>query len=281
MSGADGARHGRFARLPMAAVFDARVQARTLHVLAALASYADAAGYCYPSQGTVARRLGMGRRTVQRHLDLLGRLGYVTSHRRIRPDGKGGYAASAYVLSFPPLIAQGRGLEPRDDGDGEAGSGKDAIGAGAQPGPIASDAPRHDASQGDRPSRGEPQPAMRQNLPGDAPTHQRNDAPCTGARTIPMTYPKKELAHVGSARKRKGPEGIDWDGWKDWIEFESLCDGWPTLLAAIDLAERSGLSNDQAQARVDSILKRARKQGVDPVGLLRAELDPAHARGGA
>lgn len=55
-------------------------------VLMALADHADDAGRCWPGADTVAGKVGVGERTVRRHIEALAEGGYLTQAKRIRRD---------------------------------------------------------------------------------------------------------------------------------------------------------------------------------------------------
>lgn len=78
---------GRFAILPSSLVADRRIGDAAFRVLAALSTYADRDGWCWPSQQTLASDVGTSRRSVRTQLDVLEEAGYVESSRRIRADG--------------------------------------------------------------------------------------------------------------------------------------------------------------------------------------------------
>jgi DNA-binding transcriptional ArsR family regulator len=92
---------GRFARLSKAAVFDPRLSPPVLRTLAALATYADDQGHCFPAAATIARRLDVDPRTVYRHLNDLEAYGYVQRERHLR--SRGGYGPNSYTLPYPEL----------------------------------------------------------------------------------------------------------------------------------------------------------------------------------
>ena len=77
----------KFAVTPSAAAFDARLTATDVRVLHALASYANRNGDCHPAQGTLARRLGLARRTIMRAIERLVATGHVRVAKR---NGAGG-----------------------------------------------------------------------------------------------------------------------------------------------------------------------------------------------
>tara|TARA_R110002110_G_scaffold85816_4_gene223680 strand:+ start:5760 stop:6170 length:411 start_codon:yes stop_codon:yes gene_type:complete len=95
---------GRFSRLPAAAVYDQNLSPQALRVLAALAVHADTQGFCYPSQSTLAKRLGKTRQTIQYHLKLLRDAGYVD----IIPNKKssGAWRHNFYQIHYPSPLEQ-------------------------------------------------------------------------------------------------------------------------------------------------------------------------------
>ncbi|WP_374634381.1 helix-turn-helix domain-containing protein [Ferrovibrio sp.] len=105
---AEQAKAGTWGKVPLAAAYDSRVAPAPLRVLVALSGYADASGYCFPAVGTLASRLGLSRRSVQRHIATLESLAYLVRSRRTRVDGRGGYASNGYSLLYPmpPAVIQ-------------------------------------------------------------------------------------------------------------------------------------------------------------------------------
>jgi DNA-binding transcriptional ArsR family regulator len=94
---------GQFSRLPAAAVFDRNVTNGNLRVLAALATYADKEGWCYPALGTLAKGLGVSRQAIQNHMRRLRLAGYVEAQVRRRPTG--GFGPNLYRLIYPAVQA--------------------------------------------------------------------------------------------------------------------------------------------------------------------------------
>lgn len=78
---------GRFVILPSALVSDRRIGDAGFRVLAALSTYADRDGWCWPSQTTLAADVSTSRRAVRRQLDLLEQTGYIEGRRRVHDDG--------------------------------------------------------------------------------------------------------------------------------------------------------------------------------------------------
>jgi len=78
-------------------------------VLALLGKYRNAkTTECFPSHATLAARLGIDRRSVQRHLDKLVDRGYLVILPR---RGAEGQTSNAYVALFPPLAAMDGEIE--------------------------------------------------------------------------------------------------------------------------------------------------------------------------
>jgi hypothetical protein len=114
-------------------VYDTRLDAGPLRVLAAVATYADDNGYCYPAVGTIGARLYLSRRTVQRHMRKLEALGYLVRRYQYRIKG-GGNASNSYTVHYPQISADSS-LPPR--------AGYDPSG---REGDRAHDAPKANAS---------------------------------------------------------------------------------------------------------------------------------------
>lgn len=77
----------RYTLFAARAVFDDRLSARDLRVLAALGTYTDRQGWCFPSQGTLAKRLGAGRTHINASLKNLEQCGYVQVVKQVRESG--------------------------------------------------------------------------------------------------------------------------------------------------------------------------------------------------
>lgn len=93
---------GRLTIFQAAAVDDPRLGHAAFRVLAALGTYSDREGWCYPSQPTVAKRLGITRQAVAKSLGHLASLGYLEIHHQ--HDERGAQKASRYRLlldNFP------------------------------------------------------------------------------------------------------------------------------------------------------------------------------------
>ena len=89
-----------FARVPERAVDDKRLGNAGFRVLAALCSYADKDGRCFPGLGTIGGRLEVTRQAVQRQVRRLESFGYVNTEKRDRPNGSG--TTNRYLIIFEP-----------------------------------------------------------------------------------------------------------------------------------------------------------------------------------
>ncbi|MFK0571037.1 helix-turn-helix domain-containing protein [Endozoicomonas sp.] len=70
-------------------------------MLVMLSSYANEDGYCWPSQATLARDVGITRQNANIQLKFLESLGYITSQQRINQDkGKG---SKIYRMNLDPI----------------------------------------------------------------------------------------------------------------------------------------------------------------------------------
>lgn len=111
----------RWGRIPAWWLDHPDLDADGLAVLAALATYADENGLCWPSQSTLAAKLKRSRPTVNRILRRLDEIGLVTvGHRRGRDGAR---LSCLYRLRFEPETtepAHGVGARDRDDSASDA-----------------------------------------------------------------------------------------------------------------------------------------------------------------
>lgn len=93
-------RSGRFSIIPAVAVDDKRFDKhpKTKTVLEALGTYSNREGWCWPSQNTLAERLGCSRQAISQHIGLLVNWGYVEKRSRKRPNGS--TTSNAYRILF-------------------------------------------------------------------------------------------------------------------------------------------------------------------------------------
>lgn len=103
----------RWGRIPAWWLDHPDLDADGLAVLAALATYADAGGVCWPSQSTLADKLKRSRPTVNRILQRLEGLGLVRIEPRRGADGA--RLSSRYRLALEPLA--GAGVRPDTGAD--------------------------------------------------------------------------------------------------------------------------------------------------------------------
>lgn len=90
--------HGRLTIFQAAAVDDSRLGNAAFRVLAALGTYSDKDGWCYPTQATLASRLSITRQAVNKSLQQLSDLGYITIKPQFNQDG--GKRANLYRLNL-------------------------------------------------------------------------------------------------------------------------------------------------------------------------------------
>lgn len=79
---------GRFSVIPARAVDDKKLGKAALLVLVALGTYSDRDGWCWPSQTTIANRLGVSRPAVANQIKKLKQLGYIQIEPRFDSDGR-------------------------------------------------------------------------------------------------------------------------------------------------------------------------------------------------
>jgi hypothetical protein len=100
---------GRFGVVPAAWLDRDDIGMAEIAVLACLSTYADENGWCYPSQGTIARQIGKSRSTVNAIIKRLVATGLVEQYRQVRHDG--GETSSTYRIRYDI------GLAPSPTGD--------------------------------------------------------------------------------------------------------------------------------------------------------------------
>ena len=112
-----------FARIPERAVDDRRLANAGFRILAALGSYTDKDGHCFPGLGTIGQRLGITRQAVQRQVRHLKSLGYVNVEKRARPNGSG--TTNRYDILFEPPN------ESNEEGQRHVAGGQPDVAGGA------------------------------------------------------------------------------------------------------------------------------------------------------
>ncbi len=123
---------GRFSIVPARAVEDRRLSAPAFRVLAALGTYSDKDGWCWPSFTTLAAQLGTKRQVVHRHVRELVKLGYLESKRTQRRDG--GNATNRYRLLFDRALFVVRDQLSEEQQEVKGGAVTVAVTGGCHPG---------------------------------------------------------------------------------------------------------------------------------------------------
>lgn len=90
----------RFTIFAARAVFDETLTATDVRVLAALGTFTDRQGWCFPSQGLISDRIGAERATVNRSVKKLVKAGYVQAVRQARDDGGKGVSLYRVLMDI-------------------------------------------------------------------------------------------------------------------------------------------------------------------------------------
>jgi predicted transcriptional regulator len=90
---------GQFAMVPLDVFDDDRLKALDIAVYAALDSYADDRGVCWPSINSIAKRAKTSPRTVNRAILNLIAAGYIQRKQQYL-EGGAGFSSSLYFLVF-------------------------------------------------------------------------------------------------------------------------------------------------------------------------------------
>lgn len=107
--------NARYSILPARAVFDGRLSAMELRVLAALGTYSDNEGWCFPSQKTLTERLDCSRSSVGAAIKKLVEIGYVQVRARTS-KGKGKVGNEYRVdTTLPPQVEAERPMSKSPD----------------------------------------------------------------------------------------------------------------------------------------------------------------------
>lgn len=82
-------RGSRFSILPARAIDDIRFDKcpKTFMVLAAICTYSNKDGWCWPAETTLGIRLGCSRQSIHQHILLLIKWGYILKKAQARPNG--------------------------------------------------------------------------------------------------------------------------------------------------------------------------------------------------
>ena len=102
-----------FAAVPKRAVKDHRLGNAAFRVLAAIASYADQDGQCFPSLRRIGEDLGCGRSAVHKQVKILISQGYVARQRTRRPNGSD--SSNHYQILYPVAEMDSKKRQPHVD----------------------------------------------------------------------------------------------------------------------------------------------------------------------
>jgi biotin operon repressor len=170
-------RPGTYALVPLAPLFDPELGSRKRDLLLLLCRYRDAeTGQCNPSQGRLARDLGIKRRAVQKLLMELEERGHIMTD--LVHQKHGGQTSSQYWIRFapPPASLSGR-TPPASLSDAPPASLTDAPPASLTDAPPASLSDAPPASLSDAP------PASLSDAPPCVPVGR---TPCVPDGRIPL-----------------------------------------------------------------------------------------------
>ena len=86
------------------------------------------------------------------------------------------------------------------------------------------------------------------------------------------------------SQKSPNQQGIDWDGWVKWLGRDFAIDSesaYAFIFDAIEqLRNKCGLSNSEAEAKLNGLFKIARKRRIpDPLRFIDAEIQDPKRRG--
>lgn len=119
----------RFCIIPRRAIEDERFSMSHLRVLAALGSFADRNGWCFPSTSTIAVIIGVSRQRVSLCVSDLREWGYLEVHRRTRPTDLG-QTSNGYRVLFDvgepegtPATTDCGGVQPLEVAGGATSGG--------------------------------------------------------------------------------------------------------------------------------------------------------------
>lgn len=229
-------------------------------VLLSLADHADSFGQCFPSLDLIAKRAGVSRRSVLRHLSEMEERGILVRHKRTRADGS--QASSLYqILTSPPGSVEPNPEEvpapPRGGGDsvappydtGDTGGG-DSV------------APLGDTSGTPGVSPASPlEPSVEPSLEQTAlVTHEVRDlfeeAGTNGnGRKKPSTPPPQRRVTI----EQVGTPGFDYQGHPRYQEFSRAWVAYPART-----------TRESRRAAFVAWLKLVERKGVDPGDIYEA-----------
>lgn len=91
----------RYTLFAARAVFDERLTAMDVRVLAALGTFTDRQGWCHPSQTTIAARIGTSRPWVNASIKRLVEAGYVQTVKQQRESGAQAVSLYRILIDLP------------------------------------------------------------------------------------------------------------------------------------------------------------------------------------
>ena len=103
-----------FAAVPERAVKDRQLGNAAFRVLAAIASYADQDGQCFPSLRRIGEDLGCCRSAVHKQVKILISHGYVARQRTRRPNGSD--SSNHYQILYQTVETDSKKRQPHVDG---------------------------------------------------------------------------------------------------------------------------------------------------------------------
>lgn len=240
---ADG---GRWGRIPAWWLGHPDIDADGLAVLAALSTYANARGECWPSQATLATALKRSRSTVNRILGQLAEAKVI--EMQARRSASGGRLSCLYRLRLVP----GDGANAPDSAPREAVRPRDS-------GVASADSPRSPVRQ--------EQPDSEQ-TPDSLPTHEAAPAQSLLAQTVPADWTPSDddLAwarghfaevdlgrHVEGFRLRCQAHGYRYRdagaAWKAWLAQDVAAGKAPRAVLSAAVPAGPGANGRPALAR--------------------------------
>jgi hypothetical protein len=92
----------RFSVIPSRAFDDNRINSRAIVVLGIIGCYSDRDGWCFPSQVTLAKRLGVSRQAVIKQVNILVECGYIEKRQRTRDNLS--TTSCMYRILYDPIL---------------------------------------------------------------------------------------------------------------------------------------------------------------------------------
>lgn len=102
--------NARFSVLQSRAVMDKRISNAEFRTLAALGTFGDKDGWCFPRLKTIGDMLGKSRQAVSQDIARLAAMGYIEIHHQKRDDGSNG--SNKYRILFDTPIDASQPCQP-------------------------------------------------------------------------------------------------------------------------------------------------------------------------